>query len=390
MIFSTFGSYYFHRDTVSWTAWDPNLQHRSKKEASPDEIVDIDEAAHTYQVPETVKESLDTLITPEVYKRLLSSDENEFMELKDLGFKIVKTGKVNRVVCHKSCPEWLIKVGIEAERLLAMEGPVKISQALQQENKKATNAWLPLRNQNLLRASGRSYFVKQLSGLEPKDQKLFDFAEEYLYECPHAQINAQPHQKYFAISRKKSTFTGKETVEFIRDQEENVQRLIAQKIVKFIKCTRMHDWHRENLLLSKEAKSWRFEIIDSEPLGVLIDKEDTGAHLFESDEHVLLGLIAFRDWYCRDNGLTIMTEEINMAIVTYLNEHPEIDAKVTKDLEFVDRTPATACQITRMIALIFVSILFPVLPLVLLITAIFQTCCCQKEVESTHSECVTA
>jgi len=378
MVLSTFSHYYFQSNEIIWKAWDATCRCRKISEAEEWEKIDIDEGAQKYAVPNSVQNQLDACITQETYQQLISIQYEEKVgkisvhkSLIDKGFCFLKDSSGSRVVYHQSCPEWIIKIGLKKARKLPLGGPVKVK-------KNDPEVWHPLLNLNLLRAAGKEFFIKQLEGMSSTDLKLFNFTEEYIYESPHAPKTAPTHHKYFSISKRRETYSGTETIEFIQSQQEGVQRLLAQKIVEFIKRTRIHDWHRGNLLLSKEIKDrWCFEIIDTEPMGILIDHNDTEANLLDTREHALLGLICFRDWYCRVNGLTILADEINKAIVNYKEENEDIEL-LEKGVWKVP-APMTFLQMTQTTAMIVGSIFLPILPLFLLIAAIFQECCCSAK-----------
>jgi hypothetical protein len=376
MSLTALADFYMPHNAVAWAAWDPDFSHRKKSNAESWEVIAIDEAAKKYQVKPETRKFLDEIITEEVYQQLICQES--IAELKQQGFVILKDWKTNRVLYHRDQPDWIIKVSLKAKRYLPLEGPYKVKKGLASEIPKK-EVWRPLRNTNLLRAAGRDYFVGQLQDLEAEDREFFDFAEEYIYHSLHAPPDAPMHQKYFSIAKRKNTYSGSETVELIQDQEVEVQREIANKFIKIIKNTRIHDWHAENVLLSKEVARWRFDFIDSEPLGILIDSEDNGAHLLDPKEQVLFGLISFRDWYCRDNGLTVMAEEVDRAIVDYLSDNEHIETKVQTQDNFYDPASMTACQTARMVALIIVSIFCPLVPLILLIVALFKSCCCPDQ-----------
>ena len=374
MVWSHFTSYYSTPRAIVWAAWDPHMQHRGSVNAEAWEKVDIRKSAEEWATPPDLTQKLNSLITKEIYQTLMRPGEVDVPFLSSRGFKILKDS-ATRIVFHEECPGWLIKVGVREVRELPMESTVKLEQAHAQNMMHTVKK--PVRNPNLLRAAGRAFFIKQLADLSANKRKYFDFPQEYIYTIPHAPADANPHQRYFSVSEKKNIYSGNETLAFIHDQDVETQREIAKKIVAFIKRTRIHDLHKNNLVLSKDKNHWCFEIIDMEPLGILIDSEDTSANLFQPVEHVLLGLISFRDRYCRRHGLTTMAEEVDQAIVDYLKEHHNLNVRV--DNPFVDREPTTLFQRIGSAVLIIVSLLLIIIPIALFIISFIAACCCPAD-----------
>ncbi|MBA3238748.1 MAG: hypothetical protein H0T62_10450 [Parachlamydiaceae bacterium] len=71
----------------TFKTWDPDFQ--TILEANSEQIIDLSNEFKQFIPPEEVKSTLDTLITPEVYSKLINNDlNNDF--LKNMGFQIFK------------------------------------------------------------------------------------------------------------------------------------------------------------------------------------------------------------------------------------------------------------------------------------------------------------
>lgn len=363
MVWAAFKSFYYIPDGIAWAAWNPQLHHRKSETAN--ETVSIPQAAQRYAPSDEVNKRLNQLITQEVYSQLISKKlDIPFLEKR--GFRVIKdTG--TRVFFHQDYKDWLIKVGVSSTRSLPMASSVK---CLSTPAEKRETVYKPIRNINLLRAPGREFFKNQLRDANVADP-LFHFPKERIYTCPHAEPGAKHHQKYFSISQRQKTYSPGETVAILKNFSETKQRETAQKFIQFIMLTRIHDNTPGNLVLRKDLKHVCFEVLDSEPIGVLMDSDDKGDHLFEPKEHILHALITFRDHYCRANGLIYMAEVADRAIIHYLEKNPDIS--VDLEQKFIDALPATTCQQVEYVSLILASILCPLLPLAFLVGALFMT-----------------
>jgi hypothetical protein len=365
MVCAYFQSFYQQSDAVAWISWDPQIKRKGGQEAEDWEKISIEGLAETHPVPTSVEEMLNRYITKEVYDHLFGDQFDEEF-LRQHGFQILKNSSTS-ILVHEKIDGWLIKIGQKPTRELLMDSFTQARKASVSEQK---NIWLPVLHTNLLRPAGQDFFANHLKKMDKGDQALFNLPHEYLYRSPHAPLNAPLHEQYFAISERRYTHSGDETIALLKEKNLTEQREYARKINAFIIATRFTDFHKNNLLFSRKIPNC-FELIDMEPIGIIIDAEDNGMHLFNAEEQVLLGLIAFRDTYCIDNGLTAMALEADQAIVDYLGERPDLKAKVGANTFRLEHLPTTRCQKIRKYALITLSIIIPIIPIIILIWSFF-------------------
>jgi hypothetical protein len=395
---STFTGYYYKPRATAYEAWDPTLKHR--RPSADFESVSISQVAKDHPVPSKLKNTLNKIITPEIYRKLCAQ-KLDVDYLKTEGFIILNKGKKGsaRIFTHQRCSTHLIKVRVKSCYTLPMEGPIKNLEALREarfvrekiknlealgehkeikkleaeRQKKKSEAWYPLRNTNLLRPVGRAFFAQQIKNLPKEEQKYYELPKEYLYPCPHAHPKSRDRKRFFSISERKRICSEEETLQRIQNADEKTQRLVIAPRLLQLANMRMHDLHRSNVRLSCDSSDFKFVLIDTEPIGIIMDKADTtGAHLFNPAEQVLLGMIKLRDRFCYSQKLITLTTVVNEAIVDYLNEHPEISVQREDMYYKVLELPASGCQIFRAVLLTVVSVLCPLIPLILAICALWE------------------
>jgi hypothetical protein len=290
----------------TFNTWDPDFQ--TILEADPEQIIDLEYESKQFIPPVYVSATLDFLITPEVYLKLIDKDLNDNF-LKSFGFQIIKEDET-RVLAHPEIPGYLIKISLVQSRPFYLDGLFKGVNLNKIRYVKYTN---------LLRAVGRKFFQSRLNDFD----SFMSLPKEYLYESPHSSASEHLHHRFFAISEKINVYTQEESIQIIQGMQENKQREIARKTVDFIKRTGMLDAHPTNFLL--ERNEMKFYAIDTEPLGLMIEQSDSLNGLLRFNECVLLGLIYYRDRCCLPAyKSTPMAEEAEAAIVAHLEQFPEI------------------------------------------------------------------
>lgn len=297
-----FRSYYLTTYENLYFAWEP--EHMVLADPS-NRMIDVEESAARNPVPEGVRLMLDRVITPEIHARMASGDFNpEFYQAR--GFTVYKAGGT-LVLEHRDLPDYLIKTARASRSFSSGTIPARMEK-------------VEIAYTNLLRAEGRAYFA------ERADDPLFSFPEEYLYESPcvdPADPMAALHTRFFAISQKVDVYSSKESIDLVKNLDCNKQLELAKRVCALIKRTGLTDMHRGNLLLVRDLHDWTFSVIDTEPLGLYIEKDDDPRSLASKKERVLSGLINFRDLYCRANGLTEMAHYVDREIEDFVRMHPE-------------------------------------------------------------------
>lgn len=294
-------------ESQSFKIWDPEFQ--TIVEADPEQIVDLQDEAKQFVPPLDVIAALDSIITPEVYLKLIDKGQNSDF-LKSKGFQVIKEDET-RVLIHSEIPSYLIKISLEQARPFYLDGLFKGETLKKIRYVKHTN---------LLRAIGRKFFQSRITGID----SLYSLPEEYLYESPHSSLKEDLHHRYFAISEMIDVHPQMETNLIVQRMHETKQREIARKTVEFIKRTGMVDAHPSNFLLERSEE--KFYAIDTEPLGLMIEKSDSSINLLRFRECVFLGLIYYRDRCCLSAyNSTPMAQEVESAILAHLEEFPEIN-----------------------------------------------------------------
>ncbi len=363
MVLPLFASYYYKPDAQAYPDWEPQL-HRLTVSQCPEGGVNLSEMVEEieFQLPKKINSKLDQLITPAIYKKLTQetlSDE-EIASLEFEGFIFIK--KEERLIFyHQELPDYIIKIDVRETRSYPLEATAK-----QRKTDK-----VPIRNTNLLRPVGRRYLAEKLRTLPTKTRAFFEIPKEYYYASPHGNCADPIYKQYFCVSKRKEIYSSKECFEILHRAGEETQKKLAAIMVQFIKASAIHDWHGSNLTLKRDSTRFRFVLIDTELIGTKMDASDKkGAHLFRPAEQVLLGLIIFRDRCCIKKGLTAMADTVNDAIVDYLNSHPKIKYKIETYREIQLKT--TLSKRLEVCAKIVLSILFPLIPLILMIFAIYK------------------
>jgi hypothetical protein len=312
-----FKSYYSTTYEHYYTAWEP--EHVPVKSLEKRKI-SVEDSATRYGVPQelegTLKELLETVYDNEtVYDKMGEGNFEEnraFYEKR--GFRVLKAGGT-LVLEHDSLPGYLIKTTGVAREFHRGTIPDRTEK-------------VPIKHTNLLRAEGRAYYE------ERSTDPMFTFPQEYLYEYeyPHADSESPLHRRFFSISEKVTVYSPKESIEQVRNLNSERQIALAQKVCDFIKKTGLVDMHDGNLLLRKDLEEWTFSLIDLEPLWLFIEQNDENTDSLEINEMlVLLGLIKFRDYYCRKNGLTEMAHYVDDRIQEYVEQHPKLKGKEIND-----------------------------------------------------------
>lgn len=291
----------------SFKIWDPEFE--TIIEADSKQVIDFDDGSNQFVPPLNVVAILDRLITQEVYLKLVDEkQDHDFLQIR--GFQIIKEDET-RVLAHSKIPGFLIKISLKQARPFYLDGLFK---------GETLNKVRYVKYTNLLRAFGRKFFQSKLVGTD----SFFSLPGEYLYKSPHSILRDDLHHRFFAISEKINVHSQKETILIIQKMNESQQREVARKTIEFIKRTGMVDAHPSNFLLEKGSE--KFYAIDMEPLGLMIEKSDSLSNLLRFKECVLLGLIYYRDRCCLSDYNSIpMAEEVELAILDYLAEFPEIN-----------------------------------------------------------------
>lgn len=333
-IWEAFSSFYFKED--SWTIWDPTFERA--KEASEDQIFDLERQAKDYALPLEIIEKLNELITTEVQKKLARTTiDNDF--LKREGFKVMSTGGTH-ILQHEALPKYLIKVSRNERRIYNIDGHYK-------------GQTRTIKHMNLLRAPGRERFASE--------DPFFVLPEEHIYQNSHATDEAPLHHRFYAVSVMQDVYTPEESLHKVNSMSKEKQIATAKKIIQFIKHTGLVDIHKGNFLYSK--KEDHFVVTDLEPLGVMIERHDSADSLLTFEQRVLLGLLYFRDAYCLSEAKnSIMAKEADNALEDYLNEHKEIVC-INQGISL------TSSPKWELIAKIVLSIFLPFIPLLVFIWA---------------------
>jgi hypothetical protein len=361
MVWTSFKEHYYKPNGIAWL--DFEMRPRDRENAKKREVITVAEAAQKFYAPENIQAKLNNRITNEVYKNLIGK-ELDLGSLQERGFRVIKNDET-RIVFHNDCADLLIKV-------CPSEVPLESSssQGIKEEKESVFNI-------NLMRAARRHFFWTQLN--DPNDSEACDFRQhfkipiEYIYSSPHAESEASDHQKCFFISENQGNiYSPEESLVKIKAFTPRVRREIAQATSAFIKKTGMHIL-RQNYVLSRDAefqdsKHWRFEIIDS-------DSQDEGAQSFDPVAQVLSSLLSFRDHYCRKQGMLTMAKGVDKAIVDYLCENDAgLNSCIHEFKTSITPLPVTQCQKRETGALICISILLPVIPIVFLIESSLASC----------------
>ncbi len=147
--------------------------------------------------------------------------------------------------------------------------------------------------------------------------------------------------------------------------ETRDQVLLANRIIHFIKATGLLDFHSGNLVLKRDRSHFIFEVIDTEPLGLFVAGErERRQGLIPRKYRVLIGLLNFRDLYCRK--LPVFKQEAEKAIRAFLMENPDMQVRAEK--------PSSERWI--MVAKIVFSFIIPLIPLLIFVWALIEECCC--------------
>lgn len=327
-------------------------QQRNK----PEKRIEISEEIYKkYKVPSEVEVLLSGLISADIHDHLVRQTfDPDFFERH--GFIIIKNSSTV-VLEHPNLPGYLIKTAAASRNFAYMEGPYRSHRHVR-----------TISYTNLLRAPGSEKFQKKAEGIEG-----FEFPEEYLYLSPHIPEDVKKGRappeplncRYYAISKKKNIYSSKATRKKLQSLKRRSQVILAHRIIDFIKKTGLMDCHAGNLVLKRNEANFVFEVIDTEPLGVFVAEEDERAQgLISHKYRVLVGLLNFRDLYCRK--LPIFKQETEKAIRAFLEHNPQMHVRPEK----------TSSEKWTLVAKIVFSIIFPIIPLLVLTWAFIEELCC--------------
>lgn len=314
----------------------------------PEKIIDIAKVYNDHKVPEDVGKALSQLIDKNIHEHLVRREfDPAFFERK--GFSILKESSTVVLEHPGYLPGYLIKTAPASRNFAYMEGPYK-----------SRNSIRTLSYTNLLRCVGTEKFRKKMEGHTD-----FEFPDEYLYCSPHASSQDTLNRRYYAISKKKEVYSSSNTRKQLQRLKTRDQVLLANRIIHFIKATGLLDFHSGNLVLKRDRSHFIFEVIDTEPLGLFVaGEEERRQGLIPRKYRVLIGLLNFRDLYCRK--LPVFKQEAEKAIRAFLMENPDMQVRAEK--------PSSERWI--MVAKIVFSFIIPLIPLLIFVWALIEECCC--------------
>lgn len=349
-IWQTFSSFYVNPEEC-FVTWDPRFETVS--DVYDDQFVDIEQEAARYRPPEEVAKVIDDLIDKTIHRQLVSDRFDESFFLRR-GFSVLTT-EGTHILKHRDLPGYLIKVSRNEERPYFLDGDYD-------QTKVRT-----IKHMNLLRAPGRQYYYEHMNA---SDDRFYHLPDEYLYKSPHARRSDPLHHRFYAISAMSDAYSPQESIQQINQMDEEGQRQIAKNKIAFIERTGLVDVHTGNFLLRKDGQG--FDVIDLEPLGVMVEKEDTSNNLLTHEQQVALGLLYFRNVYCLQEAQnSVMAEEAGLALEDYLEAHP--------DLHMHKISILTCGQWCELIVKIFFSVIIPLIPLLVFIWACASVWCCSDQ-----------
>jgi hypothetical protein len=188
--------------------------------------------------------------------------------------------------------------------------------------------------------------------------------DKSLYRSPHAQSSETLHEKYYVLSKKVELLSKDETLEQIGRQPVSEQRRIAIEICDLIKRTGFTDANPTNIvaLKNKHGQSkLRIAIIDTEPIGLMQDISDRSGESFSSFKNCVLTGLSKLDESFGEKFLAFK-QEIKLAIEEL---QPGGEKRVKEK-----RKEALKKEHLWFIVKIIASIVIPLIPLILLCTAI--------------------
>ncbi|MCC5832438.1 MAG: hypothetical protein JJU12_05275 [Chlamydiales bacterium] len=296
-----FKSYYLSEHC--YTAW--GFDHIPLEKIESDRLVNVEESAKKHPPPEGIIANLGNVLSKEVYQKMGEGEfEGNRAFYEKHGFRVLKAFDT-LVLEHKNLPGYLIKAAM-ASRVFYRN---LVKHPYYEE--------VPLQHTNLLRAKGRAHYDGKST------DTMFTFPKEYLYTYQDP-TDKELHRRFFAISEKVDVFNPEESIEKVKRLKPNKQIEIAKRVCKFIKKTGFTDMHDGNLLLRKDLQEWTFCLIDLEPLGLFIEANEPNKESLASHEELVFeGLICFRDFYCRKNGLTEMAHHVDHQIERFVEDNQE-------------------------------------------------------------------
>ncbi len=333
--------YYLQSRSYTYCAVEPRPKRRSD---FADYQVDVRASYEEHKINEVVQRQLDGLITTEMHAKLVADGPFDAEYFKMRGFKVLK-GRDSRVLTHPSLPNHLIKTSVQTRyfrwKIIPQRQPMQA----------------PMQSTNLLRAHGHNYYETNNSNKED-----FSLPGEYLYKSPHANQSDALHRQYYAISEKAEVYSRRKSDQIVSGLNSQEQRDVAEKVCTFIKETGITDVHAGNLLVTKNKENLHFTLIDQEPLLLYVEKSDSGSEqfLYNTEDRALIGLINFRNAYCRQHQLTEMALYVDEQIVAHLSENENIE--VRQNAAFTD-TYYYADWTTYALILITIPFFFIILPL---------------------------
>lgn len=258
--------------SVSMVAKTPPMRRRSRKvfetpkpKKIPEELkcqqVSIEDYAKRYQPPKKIRQKLDHLIDSKTHQYLtedIKKGNVEYSYVLSKGFQSVS--KPN-ILEHKEMKGWLIKGGPEAEDkwICNVEG-ICVSN----------------KYDNLLRVvlAEKIKEVIQQSNLE------IYVPTKMLYKSKHAKSDDKIHKKYHIVVEKLELSEPAETAEKIRQLTDKERLQFAVSLCDIIEKTGFMDSHFANIRWCQTIK--KFTIIDTETLGLYIEKTDSSPNVVKS------------------------------------------------------------------------------------------------------------
>ncbi|MCH9626554.1 MAG: hypothetical protein S4CHLAM2_01760 [Chlamydiales bacterium] len=293
--------YYYQTESYAYRSVQPWPTQRSDYSAYK---VNVEDSFTAHQVDETVRQQLDALITPEMHAQLVATSTFDATFFKNRGFRVLK-GSDSRVLTHPAVPGYLIKTSVQKRNFKWGTIPGKTGR-------------VPIQHTNLLRAHGHEYYQRHNT-----NQDVFSFPNEYLYQSPHALPQDGLHERYYAISQQAEVYSRKQSCQIVASLSGEEQIRVAEKVCTFIKETGLTDMHAGNLLVTRHRDSIHFTVIDQEPLYLYVEHADRRSeqYLYSREDCALIGLMSFRDHYCRRNGLSEMALCVDQQIEEHIREH---------------------------------------------------------------------